>query len=88
MERENIEKEYSSRLPKYKKLGNNVEQVLIDLLKTNNIDVLDVCHRVKPFDSFREKIEIKGSENPFEEVEDFCGLRIVCYYLSDLKKNR
>ena len=86
MERENIEKEYSSRLLKYKKLGNNVEQVLIDLLKTNNIDVLDVCYRVKPFDSFREKIEIKGYENPFEEVEDLCGLRIVCYYLSDLKK--
>lgn len=86
MERENVEKEYSSRLPKYKKLGNNVEQVLIDLLRTNNIDVLDVCYRVKPFDSFREKIDRKGYENPFEEVEDLCGLRIICYYLEDLKR--
>lgn len=86
MERENIEKEYLSRSPKYEKLGSNVKQVLIDLLKTHNIDVLDVSHRVKPFDSFLEKIYLKSYTNPFEEVEDICGLRIVYYYLSDLKK--
>lgn len=86
MESENIKKDYLDRIDRYEKLGNNVKQVLIDLLKTNNIDILDVSYRVKQFDSFYEKIEFKGYKNPFEEVEDFCGLRIVCYYLSDLKK--
>jgi putative GTP pyrophosphokinase len=27
-----------------------------------------------------EKIERKSYEKPFEDTEDICGIRIICYY--------
>lgn len=40
--------------------------------------------RVKDLDSAYEKIDRKGYKQPFEQIEDWCGLRIICYYPSDI----
>lgn len=42
--------------------------------------------RIKDFESFYEKISRKKYENPFEENEDFCGIRIILYFQDDIEK--
>ena len=71
---------------KYDKLGLNISQALELLLKEENIPYLSINYRTKDVDSFVGKIQRKSYKNPFEDIEDICGLRIVCYYQSDIEK--
>ena len=84
--KEEIENKYFELFPRYKRLGENLQEALKTFLKEQNVDYLDVHFRIKEFDSFGDKITRKGYERPFDEIEDICGLRIICYYLSDLQK--
>ena len=84
--REKVRAEYDRICKKHRKLATNLDEALKGFLNDADIDVLGVQHRVKEFDSFYEKIQRKRYTKPFEEVEDICGLRIICYYPSDLDK--
>ncbi|MDN3615738.1 GTP pyrophosphokinase [Vibrio gallaecicus] len=55
-------------------------------LDEKNIPYVDVYSRVKSFDSFYEKIDRKKYADPFENIEDICGVRVICYYFSDIEK--
>ncbi|GGB86778.1 hypothetical protein GCM10007424_28560 [Flavobacterium suaedae] len=77
---------FNSLISRYEKLGLNISQALSLLLEENDIPFLSINYRVKKHDSFMEKIKRKDYENPFEEVEDICGIRIICYYQSDIEK--
>lgn len=77
---------YESVRPKYEQLGTNIERSLKLLLLTSGIDTFIIEHRTKTFDSFLEKIGRKGYNDPLHQMEDICGVRIVCYYRSDLEK--
>lgn len=85
-DRGRLESEYNRICEKYRALAANLHQALKGFLNDAGIDILDVQYRVKGFDSLYEKIQRKGYRRPFEEVEDICGLRIICYYPSDLDK--
>ncbi len=54
------------------------------LLWDNQIPFLTINSRIKTLESFTEKIDRKEYVDPFDQVEDFCGFRIVCYYRSDM----
>ncbi len=86
MNKENIEQKFKELETKYNDLANHLETNIKQLLKDNNVEVSDVTHRVKSLDSFLNKIEKKPYKNPFDDIEDICGLRIVCYYQSDIDK--
>ncbi|NYB26967.1 MAG: hypothetical protein HVN34_06465 [Methanobacteriaceae archaeon] len=77
---------YSDLYTNYDRLGKTVQQDLKKLLEDVNIDVLSVKYRIKDFDSFWDKLRRNSYDDPFNEIEDICGLRIVCYYISDLDK--
>jgi len=79
-----IRKQYEELKSKYEKLGFNLTQALELLLIENDIPTISISYRIKETDSFIEKIERKHYENPFIETEDICGIRIVCYYQSDV----
>ncbi len=81
-----ISERYKGFLSSYEKLGLNLTQALELILKENEISFLSITYRIKNIQSFIGKIERKSYENPFEEVEDICGLRIICYYQSDVEK--
>ncbi len=81
-----ISEKYNEYLNKYEKLGLNLTQALELILKENEIPFLSINYRTKNIESFLGKIERKSYENPFEEIEDICGLRIICYYQSDVEK--
>lgn len=80
----NLKQEFTERALKYDILGKNVVESIRLLLEKNKIKVLSINFRVKELISFLEKIERKNYENPLEEIEDFCGLRIICYYQKDI----
>lgn len=82
------EKEYGNHCEKYSNLGENLQNSLRILLKEANITFLDVNYRIKDYDSFLDKIVRKEYENPLEDNEDFCGMRIICYFPSDIEKIR
>lgn len=81
-----IKEQYNKLQFRYTRLGKNLEEALKSFLETEKIPFLNVYYRVKDFDSFFEKIGRKKYKDPFNEIEDFCGIRIICYYASDIEK--
>mgnify|MGYP005855112131 CR=1 FL=1 len=86
MNRESIYQEYKSKLPKYERVERNIKGAINEFLNNYDIPFLTVSSRIKDFDSFYNKITRKDYENPFEDNEDFCGIRIILYYLDDIEK--
>ncbi|MEE9361165.1 MAG: hypothetical protein V3U92_01040 [Cellulophaga sp.] len=86
MNKSDISREFQSKRDDYNRLGQNFVDALKMFLNDKEIPYLEIYHRVKKFDSFFEKIDRKGYSDPFTEIEDFCGIRIICYYASDLEK--
>ena len=70
--------------PVYQRLRKVMIDTLVKLFDDGAIDLFYLDGRVKDVDSFMEKIERKKYSDPFNEVEDICGIRVICYYASDL----
>ncbi len=83
---EAVRREHAEICPKYENLAKNIKQALEILLDNAGIEVLDIRCRIKEFDSFWDKIQRKGYKDPFQDMEDICGVRVICYYPSDLEK--
>lgn len=86
MTKEDIEKHYSENKSHYENLADNIKQALKTFFGEHNISFHSISSRIKEFESYFEKIDRKGYENPIEQIEDFCGVRIICYYPLDLDK--
>lgn len=78
--------EFKKLKPNYEKLGLNVQQSLEIFLNEQDIPYLSIKNRVKELNSYLEKIERKGYEKPIDEIEDICGIRIICYFQNDIEK--
>ncbi|TXR58995.1 hypothetical protein DM800_29080 [Bacillus sp. AY18-3] len=70
----------------YQTLEEEVKYILNKSLKEKDIKIHSILSRIKEFDSFFEKIERKQTSNPFEEITDIIGTRVVCLFLSDIDK--
>lgn len=81
-----LKEEFEQIIPKYQSLLRNLESDFSQLLKDEGIKYELFTGRIKEFDNFFEKVRRKKYEKPFEENHDFCGFRIVCFYLSDLQR--
>jgi putative GTP pyrophosphokinase len=81
-----IANKYDSLTDEYEKLSINLIQALEIFLNDKKIAYLSINSRIKDKTSFIEKIERKNYENPFDEIEDICGIRIICYYQTDVSK--
>jgi putative GTP pyrophosphokinase len=77
---------YFANIHKYQQLGEQVTHALKTILQEQNISVLAVKYRVKSLDNFLEKIHRKNYTNPFIEMEDICGVRIIYHFTSDITK--
>lgn len=86
MNQDEIYQEYKKQLPIYGRAEKNIKGAITEFLNENDIPFLAITSRVKEFDSFYEKISRKHYDNPFSENEDFCGIRIILYYLDDIEK--
>lgn len=71
---------------KYKRICSNVKEAIEQFLKECKISYLAVDYRVKDLSSLISKIKSKGYQDVFEECEDICGVRIICYFQDDIEK--
>lgn len=81
-----LQREYSQRLPLFSRLRDNVEEAIGLFVKEASIPLLAVTGRVKEFTSFLEKAERKKYAKPFDDNEDFVGVRVILYYPDDVEK--
>ncbi|MEE8403369.1 MAG: hypothetical protein V3R93_06415 [Candidatus Hydrothermarchaeaceae archaeon] len=84
LDKDTLKREHAKTCPKYERLAGNLQQALEGFLNDSGIDFLDVNYRIKNFDSFWDKAQRKSYKDPLQEIEDICGLRIICYYPPDL----
>lgn len=85
-DKNSLSDKYGKIEPKFKRLGVNLREALINFLNELGITFVDVTYRIKGFESFWRKIQRKGYyDEPFKRIKDICGLRIIFYYLSDYK---
>lgn len=86
LKNEDIREKYVEKISNYEKLGINIKTALQILIEENQISFLDINSRIKDTNSFLEKIDRKKYKDPFKEIDDICGVRIICYYRSDVDK--
>ena len=82
---ERVKLEYQRRVPPLGDLCRETEYVLKKRLGEAGIRFASVTSRVKDLDSLLEKIEHKGYDDPFSQVTDLAGARVVCLYRSDFE---
>jgi putative GTP pyrophosphokinase len=82
---EELRREYDLKYGLYEKLGLLLEARINLVLREKEITYDYVQMRIKRFVSFFEKIDRHEKwKKPFEENEDFCGLRIIHLFDDDL----
>ncbi len=78
--------QYDEQRPYQEKLAELVKENLKHLLQEHDIVYSNIETRVKSFESFFQKALVNGFSNPFQDIQDLCGIRVILYYLSDLQK--
>lgn len=69
----------------HERLGKVVAATVGDLLQSEKINVLDVGYRAKAADAAFDKY-IRKRYTDTAQIDDMCGIRIICYYPSDIDK--
>jgi putative GTP pyrophosphokinase len=78
--------EYKSRIPLWRELLREALFIVNDSLKSSEVRVHSVTSRTKMFRSFSEKAERKQLTDPFSQIHDVVGIRIVCVFISDIER--
>lgn len=78
-----LRNEYDSKIGLFNQLIETAKFIISQEIQ--QIKIHSFNHRIKGFDSFVEKIRRKGVKEPFKEIMDVVGLRIVCLFHSDVK---
>ncbi|MGY6770912.1 GTP pyrophosphokinase [Komagataeibacter sp. NFXK3] len=73
-------------IPKYNHLKKSCISIIERLLHINNIEYLNVSGRVKDKKSALEKVERKKYTDIEKQMTDLCGVRIIVFFESDIKK--
>lgn len=84
--KEALKIEYNSNDILYKSLEQEVKYILEVKLLEQGIKIHSILSRIKEFDSFYEKIDRKNLSNPFAEIKDIVGIRVICLFKSDIEK--
>jgi ppGpp synthetase/RelA/SpoT-type nucleotidyltranferase len=80
-----LRSEYNNRLSNFQFLIETVKFILQKEIDKNKIKYHSFTHRIKSFDSFVDKIHRKNNSEPFKDIHDLVGFRVVCLFLSDLE---
>jgi hypothetical protein len=81
-----ITKEFQGRRPTYISLAEEVKFVLESIISRNNIKIHGIETRVKEIESVLAKCRRKQIGEPFEQVTDLVGCRVICLFRSDIGK--
>jgi ppGpp synthetase/RelA/SpoT-type nucleotidyltranferase len=84
MDNNNLKNRYQSHIKLLEKLRVTAKYPLSREISRKNIKIHSLEHRIKTFDSFLDKMKRQKTKEPFREIQDLLGLRIVCLFRSDL----
>jgi putative GTP pyrophosphokinase len=80
------EADYTKFTQVCKKLQEEALYIINEALQTSDVRIHSVTSRIKTFKSFAEKAERKQVTDPYAEIQDVVGIRIVCLFLSDIPR--
>ena len=86
MDPKQLEQEYSKRRAVHERIADEAAHTLENGLKQYQIKFHSVTKRIKEFSSFASKAVRRQAENPFEDITDTVGLRVVCLLRSDIPR--
>ncbi|MGL4392661.1 MAG: GTP pyrophosphokinase [Fusobacteriaceae bacterium] len=72
---------YEKLISAYDDMGLDIIEILNRELKEQNIPYMQINKRIKSYNSLNEKLEKKLS---IKNINDICGVRIICFYSSDI----
>ncbi|HTA28165.1 MAG TPA: hypothetical protein VK809_10270 [Bacteroidia bacterium] len=75
---------YSESRPLYVKLSKKVESIIEEIINDQKIPIHAINSRAKEINSFAKKIEDSKYSDPFKQITDLSGIRIIAYVESDL----
>jgi len=75
---------YNNNVANYDQVCLIGKSMLREAFSKKNIELLHISYRVKSFDSLFEKVSRKRYTDPYKEIEDICGIRVICFYSNDL----
>jgi putative GTP pyrophosphokinase len=67
----------------YSEFASRIRSLVCEIAGSLTIEIAHSECRAKSPDSFLKKIEVKGFSNPFNEVKDLAGVRVITYYPDD-----
>ncbi len=92
MDTARLRTEYEGKAETFERLRDVAKFVLTEEIKRKKIKIHSIPARIKSFNSFLkkaqdlEKKQGKEIKDPFTEIRDIIGLRVVCLFLDDLQK--
>lgn len=86
MSGEEAKRWYGENRPHYENLNALVRGTIESLLRKADIGVLSVSGRAKAIESFAEKIDRKGYDNPTQQMTDLCGIRVITFIEEDVDR--
>lgn len=72
--------------PSHEQLSSEIAYILRKRVKKADIECSAVTHRAKTLNSFQDKLSRKHIKDPFTEIDDLAGVRIVYLYKNDFDK--
>ena len=83
-----LSKAYEAKRPLYESFTAKLYELMKDLLLTHDISVPQIESRTKTTESFVGIVRREGEKyvDPFEDLTDISGIRIIAYYLEDVEK--
>lgn len=82
--RPDVVRRFLEQRPDYEQLCTEIAYILNKKLKAQNIETSAVVWRAKTLNSFLNKLGRKKYTDPFQDITDFAGVRVVCLYLKDI----
>lgn len=83
-----IVKQYEENRKTYENLAESVRYLLSEHITARGIKIHSISDRIKEIGSLIDKIRRKRIENPFDQIHDLVGFRVVCLFLIDLEAIR
>ncbi|WP_116952692.1 GTP pyrophosphokinase [Jiangella endophytica] len=79
---------YAAVRPTYEECATRLKALLVDALKSCDIEVVQVESRAKTVESFVEKLTRKRRDDtdPIAAMTDLTGLRVITYYAEDVQR--
>lgn len=86
MNDEELRREYDQRWPDLEIMKDEIAKSMQNGISQKKISFDRVYGRVKEFYSFVGKTRRKSLQNPFQEMNDIVGIRIICLYRDDIEE--